>query len=295
MIKKILFSLLVVTMIACGQESTKELKTPSGYKYTHLKTNGQKVQPGDFVYFTIKMVGDNGKVFQEILEGPTMPALQIPTEDKPLPTPNPVVEMLTDASLGDSLTLYMPVDSFPNKTAPEFQGVEFIKYETQIKMIKNEDEYKAYMEEQRLEQEKKIEASKERKEEVAKQTEEILQDYADGKLDVQKTEEGLEYVILEQGDGPFGAKGKRVAVHYYGALMDGKMFDTSFNRGQEFTFTVGRGEVIQGWDIGIPLLKKGGKAALFIPYDLAYGAAGSPPRIPEKADLMFYVELNDVN
>ena len=77
--------------------------------------------------------------------------------------------------------------------------------------------------------------------------------------------------------------------------MDGKMFDTSFRMGRPYTFTVGRGEVIRGWDLGIPLLKKGGTAALFIPYTLAYGEAGKPPSIPEKSDLMFYVELTDVN
>ncbi|MFM9951914.1 MAG: FKBP-type peptidyl-prolyl cis-trans isomerase, partial [Saprospiraceae bacterium] len=72
---------------------------------------------------------------------------------------------------------------------------------------------------------------------------------------------------------------------------DGKMFDSSFGRGEPIEFPLGVGQVIPGWDEGLSLLKQGGKATLFIPYQLAYGDAGSPPVIPPKAELIFYVEV----
>jgi FKBP-type peptidyl-prolyl cis-trans isomerase len=102
----------------------------------------------------------------------------------------------------------------------------------------------------------------------------------------------LRYIIHEQGDGPLPMVEEPVAVHYYGMLdADAKMFDTSFKVGQPYRFPLGVGQVIQGWDEGLLLLPKGTKATLLIPAALAYGAAGSPPMIPENADLIFYVEL----
>ena len=74
-------------------------------------------------------------------------------------------------------------------------------------------------------------------------------------------------------------------------LKDGNIFDQSYERGQPIDFPLGVGQVIKGWDEGIGLLKPGGKATLIIPASLGYGEAGSPPVIPENAELVFYVEL----
>ena len=294
MLKKILFIALAVAVISCNPEGPKELMTESGYKYTHVKTDGQKVGEGDYVYIALSLKDDKGEILQEIEEGPNMPVMQMPTQENPLQFPNPVVDMLMNGALGDSMTMIMPIDSLPNKSNPRFEGVEYLEYSTCIKMIKNESEYQAYVEEQRLEAEKLAEASKARMAEVASEVEQRLKDYAAGKLDVQTTPDGLKYIIHEPGDGPQGESGKRASVHYYGALMDGNMFDSSFKVGRPYTFMVGQGSVIKGWDLGIPLLKKGGTASLFIPYQMAYGEAGRAPTIPEKADLYFYVELTDV-
>ncbi|MDF1699450.1 MAG: FKBP-type peptidyl-prolyl cis-trans isomerase [Saprospiraceae bacterium] len=296
MIKKILFSAFVILGISCAQNDGGQKVTPSGYTYTHLKTDGQKVKEGDYVYISIKMVGSDGKVLQDISEGPNLPVLQMPTADKPLPTPNPVIEMLLEGALGDSMTMIMPIDSLPNSSSnPNLAGMDHIKYVMCLKEIKDEGAYLAEVETQRLEAEKEMEESKARMDEVGKQTEQLIRDFNAGKLEVKSTDTGLKYHVLEEGDGLQGEAGKRAAVHYYGAFMDGKMFDTSFRRGAPYTFTVGRGEVIPGWDQGIPLFKKGGKGILFVPYTLAYGEAGKPPSIPEKSDLAFYVELTDVN
>jgi peptidylprolyl isomerase len=98
------------------------------------------------------------------------------------------------------------------------------------------------------------------------------------------------------GSGPAVKSGDKVSVQYVGTLFNGgKQFDASWDRGKKaFQFTVGQGQVIQGWDNGIPGMKVGGRRVLVIPADQAYGAAGSPPTIPANAPLVFVVDLKKI-
>jgi peptidyl-prolyl cis-trans isomerase A (cyclophilin A) len=109
-----------------------------------------------------------------------------------------------------------------------------------------------------------------------------------------KTESGLRYQILQEGNGEKAEKGKTVSVHYKGQLADGTVFDSSYKRNQPIDFQLGVGQVISGWDEGIQLLKVGDKARFVIPSDLAYGSAGAGGVIPPDATLVFDVELMDV-
>ncbi len=105
------------------------------------------------------------------------------------------------------------------------------------------------------------------------------------------TDSGLGYKITEEGEGTSPEKGQKVTVHYTGTLEDGTKFDSSLDRNQPFTFTLGVGQVIKGWDEGIALLKKGSKATLKIPSELGYGPRGAGGVIPPNAILYFDVEL----
>jgi peptidylprolyl isomerase len=105
------------------------------------------------------------------------------------------------------------------------------------------------------------------------------------------TPSGLKYIIVENGKGQLPQANKMVSVHYTGFLPDGKIFDSSVERGQPINFMLGVGQVIKGWDEGIQLLPIGTKARLIIPYNLAYGERGYPPIIPPKSDLIFDVEV----
>lgn len=105
---------------------------------------------------------------------------------------------------------------------------------------------------------------------------------------------GLEYYIIQQGEGEKVENGSTVEVHYTGFLENGDVFDSSIIRDKPFSFRLGSGMVIPGWDEGIAALNVGGKALLSIPYQLAYGEAGRPPLIPPKARLLFNVELISV-
>jgi peptidylprolyl isomerase len=107
------------------------------------------------------------------------------------------------------------------------------------------------------------------------------------------TDSGLKYYDLEVGDGPNPKNGQQVTVQYTGWLTDGTKFDSSIDRGQPFTFALGTGQIIPGWDEGIASMKIGGKRQLVIPPDLAYGEAGSGGVIPPNATLIFEVELLD--
>ncbi|MEN8177308.1 MAG: FKBP-type peptidyl-prolyl cis-trans isomerase [Pseudomonadota bacterium] len=109
------------------------------------------------------------------------------------------------------------------------------------------------------------------------------------------TDTGLKYEDLAAGDGDVATAGQSVSVHYTGWLTDGSKFDSSVDRNEPFTFMLGRGMVIRGWDEGVQGMKVGGKRKLTIPPQLGYGAAGAGGVIPANATLVFDVELLAIN
>ena len=106
---------------------------------------------------------------------------------------------------------------------------------------------------------------------------------------------GLKIEINTEGDGEKPQSGQTVVAHYHGTLEDGTKFDSSFDRNQPFSFPVGQGRVIKGWDEGISLLSVGEKAKFLIPGNLAYGEMGAGGIIPPNADLIFDVELVSIS
>lgn len=105
---------------------------------------------------------------------------------------------------------------------------------------------------------------------------------------------GLQVEDVKVGTGAEAVAGRSVTVHYVGTLTSGSKFDSSRDRGQGFTFQLGAGQVIQGWDKGVAGMKVGGVRKLTIPPDMGYGARGYPPVIPPNATLVFEVELLEV-
>jgi FKBP-type peptidyl-prolyl cis-trans isomerase len=106
------------------------------------------------------------------------------------------------------------------------------------------------------------------------------------------TQSGLQYEVIQDGTGEAPKASDTVVAHYSGWLQDGTLFDSSHARGEPSSFPLNR--VIKGWTEGLQLMKPGGKVLFQIPGDLAYGAAGSPPKIPANATLLFLVELVEV-
>ncbi|GAX84965.1 hypothetical protein CEUSTIGMA_g12386.t1 [Chlamydomonas eustigma] len=127
-----------------------------------------------------------------------------------------------------------------------------------------------------------------------------LRQHAAMAVEFQTAPNGLQWIDTVEGQGPTPVKGALIRCHYTGRLKsNGKVFDSSYERGRPLTFKIGAGEVIRGWDLGIlgseaegiPSMKEGGKRTLVIPSDLAYGQRGAGGVIPPNAVLEFDVEL----
>ncbi len=116
-------------------------------------------------------------------------------------------------------------------------------------------------------------------------------DMSTGSSNVVTTPSGLQFEDLQVGNGPCPKEGQLVSVHYTGWLTNGTKFDSSVDRGQPFQFTIGKRQVIAGWDEGVLSMQVGGRRKLIIPANLGYGDRGAGGLIPPGATLVFEVEL----
>jgi FKBP-type peptidyl-prolyl cis-trans isomerase len=198
---------------------------------------------------------------------------------------------------GDSVLFKLKAeDVFQNtfqQPMPDFIKKEsFITFDIGVEDIMSPEEYRTY---------KTAQMQKQREAMMAQQEGQMQEDIAiidqyleENNIDADSTESGLRYVITESGSGTVPASGDSVYVHYRGTLLDGTPFDASYDRGEPYAFPLGQGWVIPGWDEGIALLKKGGKATLYIPSPLAYGPQARSEVIQANAILKFDVELVEV-
>jgi len=195
---------------------------------------------------------------------------------------SPVMEMLSQMSVGDSATLLIEADSIAFQLDPQwgFQPGDLATFDIIVREVKTKSELDAEQRELDRQADK-----------VGTNTRSIIKQYKAGTLDVESTASGLKYHIIEKGNGEKPNEGNLVSVNYSGHLTDGKRFDNSFERGQPFQFPLGEGRVIPGWDEGVSLFPVGTKGYLFIPSELGYGEQGMLPEIPESAELVFYIEL----
>lgn len=288
---------LLVSLAFMGCQKEKKT-TESGYEYiVHKSAGSAKPKPGDYVYFHAQARNADSVVYASRLVGQT-PFLQIPTEETPEQgrTPSPVEEVLRLMGVGDSVTVIINIDTLATKP-PGFENAKELYYDVVMTEIKTADQFMKDAESERQEQDVERVKTQAKEPEIAALVAKAVKDYSSGALasQIKSTSSGLKYIILEEGSGTQAAANKLVNVQYYGVLKDGTMFDNSYSRGTPFSFALGRGMVIPGWDEGIALLKEGGKGLLFIPANLGYGEAGSPPVIPANAELIFYVELEKVN
>lgn len=288
---------VAILLSACSGEGDKTV-TANGYEYQHhIKNDGPKPQIGQYAYFSVQMRNPTtGKVTYDSKALGQSPKIQI--TDAPPPAngqkASPVLDALKLMSIGDSLTVFMPLDSVPRKPK-DYEDATALAYDMVLLELKSAEEYQAEYEAERAEMERQRAETTARLPEVKELSSSILADYTSGKLDdkIQTTASGLKYIIHEEGTGAKPAQGQQIKAHYYGTLTNGDEFDASFNRGQTFNFAVGAGQVIKGWDEGFMLLNEGSKATLFVPANLGYGAT---PRssIPANSELVFYVELVEI-
>ena len=295
--KSIFYSMLVAGLLIAGCSQDKKGKEiPLKYSdqtYTLVKKgDGELPKPGEFSVFSLMITGDDGKVLLDRTEESNYGSFQIPADSASLNKVSPIYELLTCLSKGDSAVLVYELDSLA-KTNPAVMGLNSLTYNVSIKDVMTMEQVEQRQKEINAERDKNNTNAKERGKVVADRLAEVLAAYKSQSLGAQlkSTESGLQYVIEKQGEGPKPSSGTLCNVHYYGVLeSNGEMFDNSYQRGEYFNFPVGQQRVIKGWDEALLLMNRGTEAIFFIPYELAYGAAGRPPMIPEKANLVFYIE-----
>lgn len=190
---------------------------------------------------------------------------------------------------GDSCTLLEPIAAELRDGLPEgFKNISAIRYNVVLADIISPE----VLQKRQEEAQKAMEVTKARSAAVATEVQTALADYKAGKLGtkLQKSASGLEYIILEKGAGVPVKMGDQINTHYYGVLKTtGVMFDNSFDRGEAIPFPVG--QLVPGFNEGMLLLNRGGKAIVFIPSALGYGEQGAGETIPPNSDLVFYMEL----
>ena len=199
-----------------------------------------------------------------------------------------VFEGLSMMHKGDSASFMVRADStfitlFGSPMPDLFSVDDLMRFDIRLNDFYPESEFQA----------KQIEYMKNNyKNETVAAENELNEYFKDNNVNPITTESGLNYVITKEGNGEKPLVGTLIKVHYTGKLLDGTVFDSSVNRNEPFQFVLGIGQVIPGWDEGLQLLSKGGKAVLYIPYYLAYGDRGAGT-IPPFATLIFEVELID--
>lgn len=258
-------------------------KTATGLYYKLHKQNktGVKAKEGDMVKLHFQLFTEKDSLVRSTFSEPR--AIQTA-----LPKPafrGALEEGLIMMAAGDSASFLVSADSMfrdYGQLPPFLRKGSLIKFNVKMLSVLSEAEYRKKMEEE-------LNALK------AIQEAEITDYMAKkGLKATQKLPSGLIYVQTQAGTGNQALPGKKVNVHYTGTLINGDKFDSSKDRNSPFSFQLGGGQVIRGWDEGIALMKEGEKGFLLIPSHLGYGPTGAGQSIPPNAILVFEVELLSV-
>lgn len=273
---------LALFQMSCKQE--EGIKTEHGFRYinrTNLK-DGAKPQPGDKVLINVTtFVGDSlmGSTWKA---GGPREILLFEKDKLPKRIP-PIYDALLLMVQGDSATVFQELDStMIGSLPPALRKEKVARFEVKLLEVYTKADI-----------EKKAEEAKAAGMAVDTKIKALLADYKAKKLGdrLKKTASGLEYVIDEQGEGPAIHMGEKIPTNYYGVLKsNGEMFDNSYDRGGAVPFTVG--QMIKGFDEGLQLINRGGKAYFFIPSGLGYGEQAASS-IPPNSDLVFYVHVEN--
>ncbi len=288
---------------SCGQKETSafpgyEMKEEGLYvKYLSENAEGRSVQLGDVLTLKMKYTTQDDSVLFE--SQPGQPPVQIQADSGKFE--GDFMGAFIGMHEGDSVSIIVNADTFFIKTAGLPESPAFVDSASVLYFTVKIDAV------QSMEEMQQAQANKDA--ELATEENSKLQAYlTENNITTQPNPSGLIFISRTKGSGKSAEAGKKVKVNYSGRLLDGTYFDTSVEevarengifderRGyQPFEFNLGQGQVIQGWDEGIAMLKEGGKATLIIPSNLAYGANPRPGGpIKPFSTLIFEVELLEV-
>ena len=250
------------------------------------KGKGKIPKEGDWIHFDFKVSVLNGATLYDSEKAGRPMDLE---KGKPFDTKG-FDEALNTMRVGDELTVIVP-----SKLAYKEMGRRGMidPYSTLIYWVRMNSVTSKAQHEKELAQKKATE-EKIAKNQMNQEKETIANYIKENHVTVEPTASGLYYIETAEGTGVQPVAGDKVKVHYNGTLLDGTKFDSSYDRGEPFGFTLGKHQVIEGWDEGIALMKEGGKATFIVPSSIAYGASARGNVIHAYAPLKFEVELVEV-
>ena len=301
--KKSIFSMamlaimLMGTMSACNDNSPYPgfKRSATGLYYQFFKENpGEQPQVGDLMDLLISCTVNDTTII--VPKGPNTLPLEAPL------FAGDFYEGMTMMHKGDSASFIVNIDStfikwFHQPSLPaEFNSTDVMRFDVRLDDFYPESEYAVRLGAKiKKDAEARIEKMKaDHPEETATAAQQLTEYLAKNKINVEPTASGLYYVMTQEGNGEKPEVGQMVQVHYTGKLLDGTVFDSSVERGEPISIPIGVGQVIPGWDEGIMLMSKGEKGVLYIPYYLAYGDRQAGDKITPYSNLMFEVELVDI-
>jgi len=284
----VLLAIWLVTKVLNFKSVDRGEKTRNGnYVLFHTKNQGPKVREGETVLINVNTWVNDSLVQSTFRDTGGPREIVLPDSILMKGKVPAVFDALLLMAKGDSVTVLQPTDSIMKLGIPKsFGEVQEIRFEVKLVDILTPN----VIQKRELEKKKKDEGqvtliSETVKTKIAEYKGKTLRNF-------RKSKSGLEYIIIEKGIGKPVKDGDTVPTNYYGVRMsDGIMFDNSYDRGGPSSFTVG--ELIPGFNEGMMLINRGGKAILFIPSQLAYGKEGGGADIPPNTDLVFYVEIED--
>lgn len=276
----ILLTLVTISLSSCNQFRTSVTDSGLKYQFHEHDEKGRLAKVGDILTFHLVLKNNKDSVLRNTIKEmtPLKVMLQAPAFK------GAFEEGLALLAKGDSATFFVSADSLFSKAMqpmpPAIAKGTDVSFTVKVLEVQNREEY-----------EKKMEVSRAKQKETdAKQIADYLS--KNGLANPQRTTMGVTYVVRTPGAGIQPTQGDSVQVRYTGKLLSGKVFDS--NTADGITFPVGVGMVIPGWDDGILRLKKGDKATLLVPSELAYGEQGVPGSIPPNSVLAFDIELLNV-
>ena len=292
-----ILSIALCVLFAMSACKKNEFKFPNGeMKVLKAGNGGATPKEGEYAMAHVAMIED-GKVLDDTrTQSPNPIPIPIPVGIDTAKNTHPVLLALKNMHVGDSAHVTMILTEDQKKQLPpDMKGKEKFNYYIVLSGIKSKAEYDNFMAKENETKMKKMMEGMKVDSTMGVKVVSWITDHKAGKLtNMKKTAGGVTVYTIEEGTGAQAEVGKSVTVDYYGCLMDGKKFDSSFGRGEPATFPLVDGGLIKGWVEGIPTMKVGGKALLIVPSDLGYGAQGNPPQIPANSELCFYVDLKGI-
>lgn len=291
---KILSLISIVSVLqSCDNNPYPGFETSEGglaYKiYKKDPANTQTPKEGDLVYMECKYEAED-TVFFDSFKSENMLTLQYPT----CSYKGSIDECIGKMTKGDSALMWTSADSFfvsvlhqelPKRLKP---GTK-LHFTVQVKDIMSKAQLEAKQKAAMADLEKMSSENKEKENG-------LINDYLKAQKITQKpTESGLYIIVDKKGNGSIAKSGDNISVHYTGKFLDGKVFDSSIERGEPIEFPAGVGQVIKGWDEALLTLPEGSEARLIIPSSLAYGEQGAPPVIQPFTPLTFDIKIVKVN